>query len=439
MTISQAEYAQRRKFFLAKLPKNAIAIIPSMPTRHKSADNEYPYHPNMNLYYLTGYVESDCVAVLIPGRPEGEFVLFNLPKVREQEIWTGFRVGQEDAVKKFGADQAFVIEEFEKLLPDLMCGRDTLYYALGRYPEWDEKIIAALNSLKRKVRSGVKVPETIINLETILFEMRLIKSPAEIEILRKAAQISVAAHKRAMSSCKPGLYEYQLEAEIEHEFAWQGCQEPSYTSIIAGGKNGIVLHYIDNREKLNDGELVLIDAGGQYEYYASDITTTFPINGKFTPEQKIIYDLVLKAQHEALKMVKPGTLWWSIQEKIMRTFAEGLLALGILKGDVEQLLVEKAVFKFYMHNSGHWLGLDTHDVGAYKIDGEWRTLQVGMVLTVEPGLYLSKDIEGLDPKWHDIAVRIEDDVLVTETGYDILTKGLPRTTEEIETFMKGRG
>ncbi|MCD6046606.1 MAG: pepP [Gammaproteobacteria bacterium] len=435
MKISATEYQARRKKFLSQLPQDAIAIIPSMPIRHKSADNDYPYHPDMNLYYLTGYTESDCVAVFLPNRKEGEFVLFNLPKIREKEIWTGFLVGQEEAVKQFKADQAFVIDEFAQKLLELMQGRNKLYYALGRYAEWDEVIIKALNDLKRKVRQGIKVPEDIVNVEAILFEMRLIKSAEEIELMRHVGQISVAAHKRLMKACSPGMFEYQLQAELEYEFMYQGCQEPAYTSIVAGGENAIVLHYISNRDQVKEGDLLLVDAGGQYEYYASDITTTFPVNGKFTPEQKLIYDLVLKAQLETFKLIKPGTPWWSLQENIFRILTEGLVELGILQGDLEKLLAEKAVFKFYMHNSGHWLGLDTHDVGAYKVDGQWRPLQSGMVLTVEPGLYLSKDIAGLDPKWHGIGVRIEDDLVVTETGYDILTKGLPRTTEEIEVFM----
>jgi len=436
MTITAEEYKARRQRFIAQLPKDAIAVIPSMPARNKSADNDYPYHPDMNLYYLTGYTESECVAVFMPGRKEGEFVFFNLPKVRAEEVWTGFRVGQEGVVKEYGADQAFVISEFETKLLEFLSPRSKLYFSLGRYPEWDEKIINALNALKRKVRSGVAVPVDLVNVDTVLFEMRLIKSPAEIDVMRRAAQISVEAHKRMMKRCKPGVLEYQLSAELMYTFMDNGCLGSAYDNIVAGGENAIVLHYNENAAPLNAGDLVLVDAGGEYHYYASDITTTFPANGTFSKEQKIIYDLVLKAQHAALAMVKPGTPWWSLQETVFKIFAEGLHALGILKDPVEKILKENQIFQFYMHNSGHWLGLDTHDVGVYKVNGDWRPLEANMVLTIEPGLYLSKDVPGLDPKWHGIGVRIEDDVLVTETGYDILSKGLPRTTEEIEAFMK---
>ncbi len=428
MQISVEEYQQRRQKFLTRLPKNSIAILPSTPIRHKSGDANYLYQPETNLYYLTGYKEENCVAVFIPGRTEGEFILFNMPKIREKEIWTGFRVGQEGAKKTFGANQAFVIDEFQKMLPELLQGREKLYFTLGKNPQYDTLVINALNQLKAKVRAGIKVPQEIVNVEKIIFEMRLIKSAGEIAVMREAAQISVEAHKRAMKACKPEANESLLAAELMYGFLSRGCSTTAYDSIVASGANGVVLHYQANDCPLKAGELVLMDAGGQYQYYTSDITTTFPVNGKFTPEQKIIYDLVLKAQHAVFAHVKPGVRWWSMQEIIFRIFEEGLSQLGILK--------DKDLSKYYMHNSGHWIGLDTHDVGAYKVESEWRELKAGMVLTVEPGLYLSKDVPGLDSKWHDMAVRIEDDVLVTETGIDILSKGLPRTTEEIEAFMK---
>jgi len=437
MKISSAEYKTRRQKFLAQLPKNAIAILPTAPERHKTADSYYDYHPDNSFYYLTGYDEPNCVAVFMPGRTEGEFLLFNMLKIREQEIWTGFRVGQEAAVSEYGANQAFPMTEFDQMLPELLTGRESLYFALGRNPEYDQKIILALNELRGRVRSGVAVPDTIINVEKIIFEMRLIKTEAEIDLLRTAGQISVGAHKKIMKICKPGMNEFHIAAEIMYELLNGGCQSTAYGSIVAGGENGIVLHYQANNAELKSGDLLLVDAGGEYQFYDADITTTFPVNGKFSTEQKLIYDLVLKAQHAAFSKIKPGIAWWTLQETILQVFAEGLLALGILQGSVEKILEDKSYFKFYMHNSGHWLGLDTHDVGAYKVNGEWRKLAKGMVFTVEPGLYLSKDIPGLDPKWHDIAVRIEDDVVVTESGYDILTKGLPRTTDEIEAFMKG--
>ncbi len=436
VSISQAEYRERRQKFLAQLPKDSIAILPANPNQHKSADNYYPYFPNTNLYYLTGYDEADCVAVFLPGRKEGEYVLFNLPKDRSKEIWVGYRVGQEGAKQHFGVDQAFAIGELIKVLPTLMEGRKILYYALGRHAEFDPVVLDALNVVRAKVRAGVQAPQEIINLETIIHEMRLIKSPSEIAIMRHAAQVSVGAHKAAMKAARHGIAERAIEAELMCKFMQGGCRESAYPNIVASGPNGIILHYTINHDYFKDGDLVLIDAAGAYEYYSSDVTNTFPINGRFSSEQKAIYDIVLKAHDEILKIVKPGLSWNAMQEKAYEVMTEGLIALGILQGDKEKLLADRALSKFYMHHSGHWLGLDTHDAGEYKINNEWRPLQAGMVLTVEPGLYLSREVPGLDKKWWDIAIRIEDDILVTETGYDNLSKGLPRTTEEIEAFMQ---
>jgi len=423
------EYQTRRKKFLAQLPKNSIAMVASAPVRYKTTDNEYPYHPNNNFYYLTGFTESNCVAVFIPDRKEGQFILFNLAKMRKEEIWHGIRAGQQAAVDEFLADQAFSIDEFKKKLLEWLPGKTQIFFSPGTHIGYDEIITEAINSMRDQI-----APPVIYPVNPIIHEMRLIKSEAEIALLRFAAQTSVAAHKRAMKICRPGLYEYHLAAELMHEFLWANCQA-SYNSIVAAGSHGIILHYTKNNGVLTTGDLLLIDAGGEYDFYDADVTTTFPVNGIFSTEQKLIYDLVLQAQRAALQSVKPGVCWLALQEIIVRIMTEGLLKLGILQGRLDDLLANHSIAQFYMHNSGHWLGLDTHDVGLYKVGEAWRTLQPGMVFTLEPGLYLSKDTPGLDPRWHDIAVRIEDDVVVTQTGYELLSDGLPRTTEEIELFM----
>lgn len=428
-SISKEEYQNRRKKFLAQLPADSIAILTSAPVRYKTTDNEYPYHPNNNFYYLTGFAESNCVAVFIPDRTAGQFILFNLPKIHKEEIWHGLRAGQEAAVSEFLADEAFVIDEFKTKLSTWLRDKNEIFFSPGTHIGYDEIVAEVMNHLKTK---GHKL--TLHSINPIIHEMRLIKSPEEIAVLRFAAQTSVVAHKRAMKICRAGLYEYHLAAELMHEFISENCQA-SYNNIVAAGRHGIILHYTKNDGALAAGDLLLIDAGAEYDFYDADVTTTFPVNGKFSTEQKLIYDLVLKAQRAALQLVKPGLCWLSLQQTIVQIMTEGLLKFGILHGRLDDLLANHSIAPFYMHNSGHWLGLDTHDVGLYKLGEAWRILQPGMVFTLEPGLYLSKDTPGLDPRWHDIAVRIEDDVVVTETGYELLSEGLPRTTEEIEQFM----
>lgn len=425
--ISPAEYQARRKKLFAQLPDYSIGIVVSAPVRYKTTDNEYPYHPNNNFYYLTGFTESNCAAVFISTPEKKSFILFNLAKIRREEIWHGIRAGQEAAMSEFLADEAFLIDELKNKLLEWMPGKTQVFFSPGTHIGYDEIISDIISSLP--------TPPIVHNLNPIIHAMRLIKSPAEIDLLRFAAQASVAAHKRAMKACRPGLYEYNLAAELTYGFMSMNCQN-SYNNIVAGGANGIVLHYTNNNSMLQDGDLLLVDAGGEYDFYDADITTTYPINGTFSAEQKLIYDIVLKAQRAALEAVKPGVCWFTCQQIILKIMTEGLLELGVLQGNLDELLANHTIFKFYMHNSGHWLGLDTHDVGAYKINDQWRLFEPGMVFTVEPGLYLAKETPGLDPRWHDIAVRIEDDVVVTETGYELLSAGLPRTTEEIEAFMK---
>lgn len=424
--ISPAEYQARRKKLLAQLPEYSIAVIATAPVRYKTTNNEYPYHPNNNFYYLTGFSESNCVAVFISTPEKKSFILFNLAKIRREEIWHGIRAGQEGAVNEFLADEAFAIDELKAKLLEWMPGKKQIFFSPGTHIGYDEIVSEVINSLP--------TAPILHDLNPLIHAMRLIKSPEEIELLRFAAQASVAAHKRAMKACQPGLYEYHLSAELTYGFMSMNCQN-SYNNVVAAGANGIVLHYTNNNCMLHSGDLLLVDAGGEYDFYDADITTTYPINGKFSPEQKLIYDIVLKAQRAALEAVKPGLCWLTCQQIICQIMTEGLVALGILQGRVDDLLANQAICKFYMHSFGHWLGLDTHDVGPYKINDQWRLLEPGMVFTIEPGLYLAKETPGLDPRWHDIAIRIEDDVVVTETGYELLSTGLPRTTEEIELFM----
>lgn len=437
LTISSQEYQARRHRVLEQVGDDAIVIIPSAHELIRTGDSTHYFRQRSDFYYLTGFDEPEAVLVLMRKDKQDKFILFNRINDKQKEQWEGKRLGQEGAVKVLGATEAYPYETLQEKLPSLLENYREIYFPIGQCEAFDRCIISAMSSLKRMVRRGVKAPEKIYNIETILHEMRLIKSEAELDIMRKAAQISVEAHKQAMKMCKPGLYEYEIEAEVIYTFKRLGCEQVAYTPIVGGGGNTCTIHYITNREKLNDGDMLLIDAGGEFHNYASDITTTFPVNGKFSQEQKAIYELVLKAQQAAVALVRPDLRWDELQKTIVRILTEGLVELGILQGDVTNLIEHGGYRPFYMHLSGHWLGLDTHDVGSYKTEDAWRVLKPNMVLTVEPGLYIQAGSEGVDPKWWDIGVRIEDDVRVTENGSEVLTKGLPRTVAEIEAFMQG--
>jgi Xaa-Pro aminopeptidase len=433
--ITMTDYAARRREVLTKIGSDAIALIPAATETLRSGDTHYAFRQNSDFYYLTGFNEPEAILILAPGFAQGEFILFNRQRDPLMELWNGRRAGQEGAKQEFGADQAYPFEAFQSTLPELLQNRKRVYYPIGCHNDMEQQIMTTINFLRSKVRSGVGVPDEFYHINPILHEMRLHKSPAEIATMRKAAQISVDAHKRAMQACRPGMFEYELEAELLAEFCRQGARNPAYTSIIGSGANSCILHYTENTARMRDGDVVLIDAGGEYQSYASDITRTFPVNGKFTLEQKQLYNLVLTAQQAAIDCIRPGILWVDIQNTILPILTEGLVALGILQGKLDDLLKQNAVRRFYMHNSGHWLGLDTHDAGVYKIDQAWRPLETGFVLTVEPGLYIPADSEGVDEKWWNIGIRIEDDVVVTETGCEVLSAGLPKTVEEIEALM----
>lgn len=433
--INMSEYAKRRKELMKFVAPSSIVIVPSANEMIRNGDTHYSFRQNSDFYYLTGFNEPEAIAVLIPRKNKIEFILFNRVRDKTREIWDGPRAGQEGAKEIYGADESYPYEDFATKLPELVdC--ETIYYPVGKNHALDHLITTSMNTLRAKIRGGVRSPLAIVDVAQLLSEMRLIKSKAEIAVMQKAADISVAAHERAMRACKPGMYEYQLEAELMQEFINQGARFPAYGSIVGAGKNSCVLHYVENRDKIKNGDIVLIDAGCEYENYASDITRTFPANGKFTGEQRAIYELVLEAQLAAIKEIKPGISFTKPQDIVVKIITQGLVDLGILKGRVSDLIEQKAYFDFYMHRSGHWLGLDVHDVGVYGNGIKWRNLESGMALTVEPGIYISETIKGVHKRWHNIGVRIEDDVVVTATGNHVLTNKLVKKANDIEALMK---
>ena len=439
LQIKKSEFKKRRRELMAHMEPNSIAILSSSEEFLRNGDSTFAFRQSSDLYYLTGFKEAQSCVVFIPGRPQGECLLFCQEKDPLKEMWNGRLMGPENAVETLGVDDAFPISDIDDILPGLIEGRERVYYAMGRDEQFDHQVMEWVKVIRSKVRSGVHSPGEFLVLDHLLHEMRLIKSKAEINLMRESGQVAVRAHKRAMEICKPGMFEYELEAEYLHEFARTGCRSPAYNSIVASGENACILHYTENNAQMKKGDLVLIDAGCEYEYYASDITRTFPVNGKFSKEQKAIYELVLEAQLDAIKAVKPGNHWDDSHKVTVKVITQGLVKLGILKGKVDTLIKKGAYRDFYMHRAGHWLGMDVHDVGDYKIDGNWRLLEPGMVLTVEPGIYIASGNKNVDKKWWGIGVRIEDDVAVTADGHEVLTDGLPKTVEEIESFMAVAG
>ena len=431
------EFKRRRRQFTRMVGADGIAILPAAPVLHRNRDVEYPYRPDSDFYYLTGFAEPEAVAVLAPGRKHGEYVLFCRERDGEKELWHGVRAGTEGALRDYGADDAFPIDDIDDILPGMLEGRQRVFYAMGCTPEFDQRVLEWINRLRCQARSGVQAPLEIAALDHYLHDMRLCKSRAEISAMRRAARIAAAAHRRAMRASRAGLMEYQLEAELLSEFMHQGARFPAYPPIVGGGGNACVLHYTANAQPLIDGDLVLIDAGCEYEYYASDITRTFPVNGCFSQPQRDLYELVLAAQQAAIAKVQPGNHWNEPHDAAVRTLTRGLVKLGLLKGTVPKLMRDGAYKHFYMHRTGHWLGMDVHDVGDYKLDDQWRLLEPGMVLTVEPGLYIPAGSTGVAKKWWNIGIRIEDDVLVTRDGCEVLSRDAPKTVAEIEALMAG--
>ena len=429
------EYQRRRKRLMDIINVGNIAILPTAPLCMRNRDIEYPYRPDSDFYYLTGFPEPEAVAVFIPNRDQGEYILFCRERDPRMEQWTGFRAGLDGACEQYGADDAFPIDDLDEILPGLLENKERVFYTMGADPAFDQRVVKWLNLVRERVRSGITAPGEFVSLQHHLHEMRLIKSTPEIKLMRQAAQISAGAHRRAMQACRPGMGEYQLEAELMHEFMRHGARSTAYPSIVGGGANGCILHYIENSATLADGDLVLIDAGTEYDCYASDITRTFPVNGQYSERQRAVYDIVLEAQLAAIDQVKPGNHWNDPHEAAVKVLTQGLVDLGILKGNVSELLEQEAYKPYYMHRTGHWLGMDVHDVGDYKVDSEWRLLEPGMVMTVEPGLYLSAGIKGLARRWHNIGIRIEDDVLVTKDGHEVLSRDVPKSAAEIESLM----
>ena len=431
--ISPEEFAQRRAALMARVGADAAVIIPAAVHARRNRDTEYRYRQDSDFYYLTGFAEPEALLVLLPGRTEGEFVMFCRDRDRAMEIWNGYRAGPEGAVQEFGADQAFVIAEAGVHIPALLVGRKRVFAPMGT--AFDAELAAWMNVVRAQGRAGVQAPESLHAIDGALHPLRLIKSAAEIAIMQAAADLSAEGHCRAMAVAKPGRYEYELEAELLHSFTRHGCIAPAYGSIVGGGANACILHYTDNNAELRDGDLVLIDAGGELQYYAADITRTFPANGRFSAEQKALYEVVLAAQLAAIAVVQVGQSWQAPHEAAVRVLCEGLLSLGLLNGEIEAVIEAGDYRRFYMHRTGHWLGMDVHDVGDYRVDGEWRTLAPGMVLTVEPGLYIAPDDDTVESRWRGIGIRIEDDVLVTETGPLVLTAKAPKTIAEIEALV----
>jgi Xaa-Pro aminopeptidase len=435
MSISKREYARRRKNLMGLMELNSIAIIPSARERLRSRDTEYPFRQDSDFYYLCGFTEPDAVLVLLPGRRHGQFVMFCRERDPAMETWNGYRAGPEGVCEQFDADDAFPIGDIDEILPGLIEGRDRVYYSLGRSEDFDRQIMAWVNSIRSKEATGAVPPGEFTDLDHLLHDMRLIKSAAEVRLMRRAGEISARGHIRAMQRCRPGSQEYQLEAELLYEFAISGARHPAYQSIVGGGANACTLHYVDNSTKLRDGDLVLIDAGCELDHYASDVTRTFPVNGRFTRDQRLLYELVLKAHRAAIEQIRPGNHWNQPHDASVRVITAGLVELGLLRGKVDKLIERGAYRDFYMHRVGHWLGLDVHDVGDYRVGEEWRVLEPGMVMTVEPGIYISAGNTRVAKKWRGIGIRIEDDVVITAEGCEVITEGVPRTVDEIEALM----
>ena len=432
MGIESKEYHLRREKLMAKIG-NGTAIFRSAPMATMHNDVEYTYRQDSSFYYLTGFNEPEAVAVFAPHHEEHHYILFVQPKDPEKETWTGYRCGVEAAKEIYNADEAYPINELDEKLPQYLINADRIYYHLGSDRDFNNVIISHWQRLMRGYQKRGRVPVAIEDTRPIIFPMRLVKSPGEIAMMRKAAEISAMAHNRAREFAQPGVYEYQVQAEIEHIFRKEGGMGIAYPSIVASGENACILHYIENNRQIQENDLLLIDAGCCYGYYNGDITRTFPVSGKFTPEQKAIYEIVLEAQLKAIEEVKPGKPYNEFHNMAVCVIVQGLLDLELLQGNLEEIIAEEKYKPFYMHRTGHWLGLDVHDVGVYKHNEEtWQNLQAGQILTVEPGIYISPNIkpaEGqpeIPDRWKGIGIRIEDDLLVTETGHEILTAAVPK-------------
>lgn len=428
-------YAARRGRLIERVncSGGGVIIVPTAPERQRNRDNDHPYRFDSYFYYLTGFDEPESVLVLVAGETPRS-ILFCRPKNLEREIWDGFRHGPDAARSLLGVDEAYSIEEFDTRLPDLLGDQNAIWHALAQDSAFDERVFTALRAVRAKVRSGVHAPSDIRDVHTLLDEMRLFKDSHEVDILRRSAAINVGAHRRAMRATRPGMFEYEIEAELLHEFRRHGSQSVAYNSIVASGANACVLHYNSNSHQMQAGDLLLIDAGCELDGYASDITRTFPIGGKFTGPQKDIYELVLASQQAAIAACQPNASFSAPHDAVVKILAQGMLDLGLLDGSLDSVLETGSYRRFYMHRTSHWMGLDVHDAGEYKINGLWRPLRPGMVLTIEPGCYIRPADEVPEAFWN-IGVRIEDDILITHDGHENLTGGVPTTVADIEALM----
>ncbi len=434
--MKQSEFKKRRKQLMQHIGIGNIALIGSASVRTRNRDVNYPFRQDSDFYYLTGFNEPDSLAVFIPGRKQGEYILFCREFDEKKALWEGAHAGLEGATKHYKADDSFPIDDLDDILPGMLEDKGKVFYPIGRDSDLDHSLLVWINHIRSQSRSGVNAPGELVSLEHILHEMRLFKSPEELKLMRRAADVSAKAHIKAMQRCRPGLYEYQLEAEIIYSFIQDGLRAVAYPSIVAAGKNACVLHYTENADKLKNGDLLLIDAGAECDHYAADITRTFPISGQFSEPQKKLYQLVLDAQAAAIAQIKPGLSWHLAHDASVEVLTKGLVSLGLLKGRIPKLIKDEKYKQFYMHRIGHWLGMDVHDVGDYKVDKEWRLLEPGMVLTIEPGLYIPEDCQSVDEQWRGIGIRIEDDVLVTADGHEILTSSAPKSIADIESLMQ---
>ncbi|RZJ23477.1 MAG: Xaa-Pro aminopeptidase [Acinetobacter sp.] len=437
MKLTQADFQERRDRLAEEMGPHSIAIIATSPVAMRNRDADYKFRADSSFFYLTGFAEPEAVAVIetFESIDEGyTYSLFCRERNREMEIWNGYRAGVDGAVDDYEADEAYAIDLLDEEIIEKLLNKQKLFYRIGQQADFDARVAKWLVKANGESRKGTSAPAQVIQLDRILDEMRLHKSEKEIRLMQLASDISAEAHTRAMQMVRPGMMEYALEAELNYVFGKNGCL-PSYNSIVGGGANACILHYVENDKELRDGDLVLIDAACEYQLYASDITRTFPVNGKFSPEQKALYNLVLDSQIAAIAAVRIGNSYKEPHNVAVRILVQGLLDLGIMQGDLEEIIAKETFRQFYMHGTGHWLGMDVHDVGSYKQDGEWRAYEEGMVVTVEPGLYIASDDETVDAKWRGIGIRIEDDVVATENGPLVLTKDVVKTVEDIEALM----
>jgi Xaa-Pro aminopeptidase len=430
LTENLAAYRLRRER-LARAAGAGVVVVPTAPERIRNRDTHYPYRFDSHFYYLTGFTEPDAVLVLVSEKT----ILFCREKNAEREIWDGFRYGPAAARERFGFDEAHPIEELDALLPGLLENQPALFYPVGADAEWDARAMGWLNAVRAKARAGTAAPDRVQDVRSLVDEMRLVKDAQELGVMRRAARITAAAHRRAMQQARPGRNEYEIEAELLHEFRRNGAQFPAYWPIVAGGSNACVLHYVFNDAPLRDGDLLLIDAGCELDGYAADLTRTFPVNSRFSPAQRDVYEVVLAAQTAAIAAVKPGNAWNDPHDAAVRVLARGLLDLKLLAGTLDAVLEKETYKRFYMHRTGHWLGLDVHDAGEYKRAGKWRALAPGMTLTVEPGLYI-RPADDVPAAFHNIGVRIEDDVAVTAGGCEVLTAEAPKAVADVEALMR---